>query len=455
MKVKGFLFVAGLCATIMSANAQKGVDNGTRFGSGADSVRCLENVSLATSYAKVDNFQDAYSFWKIAYDECPAATKDLYLYGVRIVNWQISQEKDPAKLSTLIDDLMGVYDKRIKYFGDDPRYGKDWIVARKAQDYMRLKGENADAVTLYGWLSEAVVEYKEKVDPLALSLYMFASFKVMEKDENHKGKYVEDFLMSSNIYDKQMDIAKAAGDSKELANLEKMKADIEKNFASSGAADCPTLENIYASKIEQNKDDIKFLKETLILLRRVRCQDSEIFFTASEYAHRIEPTSESALGMGKQAVKKGDYKLAEEYFLEAASLTSEGELKGDIYYTIALIAFEEKNYSKSRKFCRDAVEADATNCMPYILIGNMYVATASGVYSDDPVMRKCVYYAAVDKFEKARQVNEACASEASRLINMFRSHFPTAEEIFMHPDLGKKGKAITIGGWIGEQTIIR
>ncbi|MDR0758317.1 MAG: hypothetical protein LBF85_10810 [Tannerella sp.] len=438
----------------MSANAQKGVDNGTRFGSGADSIRCLENVSLATSYAKVDNFKDAYPFWKIAYDECPAATKDLYLYGVRIINWQISQEKDPAKLSTLIDDLMAVYDRRIKYFGDDPRYGKDWIIARKAQDYMRLKGESADAAVLYGWLSEAIVEYKEKTDPLAVSLYMFASYKMMEKNESHKGKYVEDFLACSKIYDQQIEAAKTSGDSKEQANLETLKADIERNFAASGAADCATLENIYAAKVEQNKDDIKFLKETLVLLRRVRCQDSEIFFNASEYAHRIEPTAESALGMGKQAVKKEDYVLAEKYFLEAASLATEDDMKGDIYYTIALIAFEDRNYSKSRQYCQKAVDADPTSCMPYLLIGNMYVATASGIYPNDPVLRKCVYYAAVDKFEKARQVNEACASEASRLINTFRSYFPTTEEIFMHPDL-EKGKAIAIGGWIGERTIIR
>ncbi|MDR1406576.1 MAG: hypothetical protein LBJ23_00845 [Tannerella sp.] len=454
MKVKGFLLVAGLCATMMSANAQKGVDNGTRFGSGADSIRCLENVSLATSYAKVDNFKDAYPFWKIAYDECPAATKDLYLYGVRIVNWQISQEKDPAGISALIDDLMGVYDKRVKYFGDDPRYGKDWIVARKAQDYMRLKGETADANTLYGWLDEVVAEYREKTDPLAVSLYMFASLKKMSTDENHKGKYVEDFLSCSDIFDKQMAVAKTANDSKELAALEVMKSDIERNFAASGAADCATLESIYADKIDRNRDDIKFLKETLVLLRRVRCQDSETFFKASEYAHRIEPSAESALGMGKQAVKKDDLEMAEKYFLEAAEMATEGDTKGDIFYTIALIASDQRNYSKSRQYCMKAVEADPTNCAPYILIGKMYINTANSVYSDDPVLRKCVYYAAVDKFSKARQTNESCASEATQLMNQYSAYFPTTEEIFMHPNL-KKGEAITVGGWIGERTIIR
>lgn len=142
----------------LGAYAQKGVDNGTQFGSGEDSVRCITNISLFVPYAKAGNFKDAYDFWKIVYDECPAATKDIYLYGVKIMGWKIAQEKDPAKKNALIDDLMGVYDKRVKYFGNDRRYGKDWIVARKVQDYLAQTGDNADYNQAYTWLKEIVDE---------------------------------------------------------------------------------------------------------------------------------------------------------------------------------------------------------------------------------------------------------------------------------------------------------
>lgn len=117
MKVKVLLVALGCAMVATGAYAQKGVDNGTRFGSGEDSVRCITNISLFTPYAKTGNYKDALQFWQIAYNECPAATKDIYLYGVRIVNWQISNETDAAKKASLINDLMGVYDKRVKYFG--------------------------------------------------------------------------------------------------------------------------------------------------------------------------------------------------------------------------------------------------------------------------------------------------------------------------------------------------
>ena len=68
----------------LGAYAQKGVDNGTQFGSGEDSVRCITNISLFVPYAKAGNFKDAYDFWKIVYDECPAATNTL----VTIVNME-------------------------------------------------------------------------------------------------------------------------------------------------------------------------------------------------------------------------------------------------------------------------------------------------------------------------------------------------------------------------------
>jgi hypothetical protein len=74
---------------------------------------------------------------------------------------------------------------------------------------------------------------------------------------------------------------------------------LDNGFANSGAADCETLQNMFAAKIEANKTDLNYLKETISLLRRVRCQDIDAYFAASGYAHKIEPTAESAMGLGK------------------------------------------------------------------------------------------------------------------------------------------------------------
>ena len=198
MKIKVLLLALGCTMGTLGAYAQKGVDNGTQFGSGEDSVRCITNISLFVPYAKAGNFKDAFDFWKIVYDECPAATKDIYLYGVKIMGWKIAQEKDPAKKKALIDDLMGVYDKRVKYFGNDRRYGKDWIVARKLQDYLAQTGDNADYNQAYTWLKEIVDEKGADTEALGLSLFSFSSMKKMVNDPNFKEQYIQDREISKD-----------------------------------------------------------------------------------------------------------------------------------------------------------------------------------------------------------------------------------------------------------------
>lgn len=454
MKVKVLLTALIFSMGIFGAYAQKGVDNGTQFGSGEDSVRCITALSLYQPYAKSGNYADAIGPWTIAYEECPASHKDIYLYGVRIVGWEIANAKDPAQKDALIDKLMGVYDKRIKYFGDDNRYGKDWILSRKAADYLQYKADDADPQLIYNWTKEAVDEYGENTEPLAVSLYMFSSLRLLANNPDHKAKYIEDYLKSTAILDAQIVQAKASNNEKALETLTTYKTPIDAGFAGSGAADCETLQNMFADKVEQNSTDMEYLQETLALLKRVRCTDIDVYIAASRYLHLNNPTAESAVGLGKQAVRDKDYDLAIKYFEEAANLETDDNSKADDYYMIALLMFEQNNYSRARQYANKALEFNPNYGSAYILIGNMYAATAKSVYPNDQVLMKVVYYAAIDKFERARQVDPEVADNANRLISTYRAHLPSTEDIFMHPEV-EKGKQFTIGGWINERVTIR
>ncbi len=454
MKSKIFL-LAVVFLIAAGVNAQKGVDNGTTYGSGEDSVRCVTNISLFIPYAKSNNFKDAYPFWKAVYDECPASTKNIYVYGVNIINWQISQETDAAKKDALINDLMKLYDDRIKYFGNDKQYGKDWIVARKAQSYNQLKGENTDPNIIYKWTGEVIDEFKDKAEPLAVSLYMFASFKLMQGDmDKYKSQYVTDFLKCSAILDVQYATAEAANNEKDAENILTRKTEIEQNFAASGAADCETLHSIYASKIEENKDNLDFLKETMTLLRRVGCKESDTYISASVYSHKIEPTAESAMGLGTKAFRDKDYAAAEKYYNEAISMSDNPDIKADLYYALGAMANQQGQYAKSKQYSLKCLAEKPSYGRAYILIAQGYAAGAKGIFPDDAVLTKCVYYAVVDKLERARQVDPSVADEASRLIGTYSKYYPTKEEVFMHPSLNA-GDNFTIGGWIGETVRIR
>lgn len=454
MKIKVLLFALSCSMMSLGAYAQKGVDNGTPFGSGEDSVRCITNISLFVPYAKAGNFKDAYDFWKVAYTECPGAHKDIYLYGVRIMDWKINLEKDATKKAALIEDLMKVYDTRVKYFGKDRRYGKDWIISRKAADYIRLLGDSADPKVYYSWLKEAIDEYGEDTEAMGISLFMMGSHLQLLADPNFKSTYLEDYLKCSKIIDSQLKAAQEANNEKEIKNLTTYKSAIDGGFAGSGAADCETLQNMYADKVEAAKDDLPALKEIVSLLRRVRCQEIEAFYAAAGYAYKLEPSADAAIGIAKQAVKVKDFDKAIQYFEEAANMETDAVSKAEDYYLIGVLLFEQNNLTKARQYCQKAIETNPDYGTPYILIGNMYAKSAKSIYPDDAVLAKAVYYSAIDKFEKARQVDKNVAEEAAKLASSYRAHLPSTEEIFMHPDL-EKGKTFRIGGWIGESVTIR
>ena len=152
-------------------------------------------------------------------------------------------------------------------------------------------------------------------------------------------------------------------------------------------------------------------------MRSVKCQDSEVYFLASEYAYKIQPTAESAVGLAKQSLKKKDYDQALTYFQDAVNMETDAKNKADIYYSMGIVSYDQKNYSKARQYCLKAAETNPASGAPYLLIGKMYASTAKSVYPDDDVLARASYNAAIDKFEKARQIDPSSAEEASSLIS--------------------------------------
>jgi len=455
MKIKELLSIIVILTTVMGAKAQTGVATGTQFGSGADSLRCRQNISLAQTYIQTRNFADAYPLWKSAYEECPASSRNLYGWGEQIIKWQLSEAKDAAQADAYFDDLMALYDKRIRYFGDDAQYDVNWIMNKKAVDYYTIKGEKTDFAVMYDMLKPVIEEYKEQTISYTITLYMMASQNLMASDQDkYLEQFVDDFLLSSALFDAKIEEAKAANDENALNTAIALKSGIEAAFTQSGAADCETMERVYAPKIEAQKTDLEFLKNTLSLYQRVGCIETESYFAAANYAHQIEPTAESAMGIAAQALKKKDNAAAEKYLLEAIEITSDNTLKSTLNYSIATLAFGSNNYQKARTFALRSLDTNPNNGNSLILIGQTYGATAPTVYPNDMVLRKLVYVLAVDKFERARQVDPSCADNANTLIRQYRANFPTTEDVFFHPDL-TLGASFTVGGWINERTTVR
>jgi len=412
------------------------------------SEQCLINISLFNESAKNKQYADALGPWNAAYNECPGANKAIYSRGRDILQWELSQAKDDATYQKVFNQLMGLYDNRIKYFGDDDKYPTPWVLGIKGLDYYTYAKNDALKVPAYQWLEQSIDGLKENSEIEFVRVFMILSDGIYKSDPAKYGeKYIADYLKVGAT----LDAIAANPDAKYAEAAGQLKTSIDELFAQSGAADCNMLDKLYKDKVNQNLTNLDFLNNVINFYKRIHCTESEVYFKAAVAAYKIQPTADAANACAEMSVMKKDYPTAISFYEDATKLSNIKLDKADYQYKIAQLYSNLDSYSKAREAARNSLEYNPNNGKPYILIGKLYAG--SSIY-DDPVLKKTIFWAAVDKFQKARQVDPSCADEANSLIRRYSQYFPTKEEVFFKPEL-KSGGSFYVGGWIGESTTCR
>ena len=97
---------------------------------------CVVNVSLFHESVKNKMYADAYGPWWEVYTTCPNANKSIYSDGAKIVEALFQATADPAEKERLAKLAVEMCDKRIRFFGNDPKYPKVYILGEKGLAYV-------------------------------------------------------------------------------------------------------------------------------------------------------------------------------------------------------------------------------------------------------------------------------------------------------------------------------
>jgi tetratricopeptide (TPR) repeat protein len=422
---------------------------------------CVMNVSLFHEAVKNKMYADAYDPWWEVYSTCPNANKSIYTDGAKIVEALYQAASDPAEKERLANLAIQMQDKRIRFFGTDPKYPKDYILGEKGLAYLDFFGESK-LPEARECLQQSVVGMGAKSKVMVLVKLVDVSYALYKQDPNGRAEqFIADYELASNALGEQ------AGDTsnKNAEIAGKQKDYVDNIFAISGAADCSKLDEIYAAAVKDNISNLDMLQKIAKLYKRVRCTESDVYFAACEAAHKLQPTQESAAGCASMSAKKGDYEGAIAYYDQAIKLAMvEDELEdvADYQYNAAFYCFNNlKRYQDARKYALASIATlnglgqNKGQGRCYIIIGMAYAATRlHGNDAKGTILNKTVYWAAVDKFIKAKQVDPSVEAQASEFISTYSRYFPTKEERFDLP--GEfSGSTYFVGGWIGETTNIR
>lgn len=415
---------------------------------GNDSITCITNISLykesykqwkASKY-KSDYVQDAIAPWSYILRNCPRSYKSVYLDGVKMMGWRINKAGDEETKQKMIDTLMLVYDTRITYFGQ-----QGFVLGRKGVDLYKYRPEAFEEI--YNILNKAIELEGDKTYPDVLVFFMRATRKMIEEGKAPEETIFENYEKCSGIISYNIEINKDKP--RQLSNWENVRGNIEVTFEP--YATCEALIKIYGKKFNETPDNAELLKKIIRSLDKKKCKDAPLYFEATVTLYEIEPSPESAFLIGRMLFQKEEYGKAIEYLVEGDKLEDE-EDKANSYLILASAFKQLNNNTASRKYALKAASLMSDNGQPYIIIGDLYAESAKSCGNNE-LTKKVAYWAAVDKYYKAKRVDPESTEIANARIATFSAYFPSAETIFFY-NLNE-GDDYIVECWINEKTKVR
>ncbi len=480
MKTKRFLMIAVMIGMAMSATAQEASES--KYGN--DSVACVTNLSIyseaykqweASKFAPESISMEMVKAWREVFLNCPRSSQLIYTRGEKIMDYFI--RTNPKDKDAYIDTICMMMDNRAKYFGVDPKTGTSQvanIMGRKGlliYTYNKNRYEEA-----YNVLKDAVALDASQLQGAYIDAYFKATIDMVNNEKAEKMTIINVYQELSEVLDNnigalaetvtQLEAAKeeaeGAGDADAVAGFDKQIEKNEKNIninkgvknnldnLFSPFASCDDLIKVFSAKMAETPDDVTLLKRITTILDKKDCTDSKLFLDAAIRLNELEPSPEASYNLGIKFFKDKKYSDAATFF-DQATKTDNNDRKYRAYRNLAMCYQNMGSYSRARDVVRRAAQVDPTNGEPYLIIAMLYAESAKQFSGE--IESKAVFWAAVDKCNKAKSIDPSCAERANSMIRSYSAAFPSMETIFFNDY--NEGQSFNVGGWIGETTTIR
>ncbi|MBP6428900.1 MAG: hypothetical protein KA273_00705 [Bacteroidales bacterium] len=415
-----------------------------------DSIDCIMNNSLYQEFYKQKNYKDAYEPWRSAVTACPNNHVNLYIRGAVILKNLIVQAKTPQEGQRYLDELMSLYDKRTIAFGQEANN-----IARKAKDLSELKPAEKERV--YNLYKEAVQKSGEKgmeLDDQYKPLYLKACFDYLHSisaNEEQMSPLFDAYDFSSDALEFSRKQALDAGDNKLEEKIKEYIAVTEQIIEP--FASCDKIIPIYQPKFNKEPNNLELLKKITTNLERKGCTKSDLFFSATENLHKLEPTSRSAFMMGQMLAGKGNTRDAAIYFKESLDKSDDNEAKAKACMLWAQMLMASDQYGAARSAFYQVSSYDKSKEGEALyFIATMYLSSAASCASHEGKIRGAAW-AAYDKAARAKSLDPSIADKCESLMRTAVGQWPTTESAFFYEIAN--GQSYTVGCWIGESTTVR
>ncbi|RLD65706.1 MAG: hypothetical protein DRI95_08055 [Bacteroidetes bacterium] len=408
-----------------------------------DSIECLKGISVYKEFQKLKFIDKAIPEWEKVYRECPGYKKIIYQDGVKFLRYSIKKEKEQVIKKALVDSLMMIYDKRIKYFGEE-----DYLKGKKGLDLLRYDNNRIEEARQL--LYESKEGLAEKTGASVLNSLMASTEILYKKNKLTDTAVVKTYLSSVEILEKQLQLEKK---DKKIKRINAAINSIENVFSKSKAASCENLVPALTNKFNNDNENLELILKIQVLLKAANCIKSDLYYQTALKLHELKPNANNAYILAGLSFKKEKYKETCKYLEESVEMETSDSLKAQYYFDLGIINYKKlKNYQQARSYAYEAIKLRKNWGKPYLLIGDIYAAYSPN-YGETGFEHSTLYWAAVDQYKKAKMVDSTFVKTANEKIEYYRQHFPNGEDAFFYGFA--KGQNYKVGGWINETTVVR
>jgi tetratricopeptide (TPR) repeat protein len=484
--MKKIMLIALVSCFVLGSFAQSTPCGFTYGKTEKDSLRCLEEISLFRNHYDQKNYADAHTHWRNIVELCPCSWNAIFntTYLQSMFGYLIDSAENEDLRNEYIDELLKSVAERHLFFPKNFTEGNG--LGFKAFYMIRYRGKNTeDVMSAFNLFIESIEMEREKTQPNIWDIYFRIAEQIARAKQDttimidayeRATDYIE--MAINNFYkdiDKQLpnfenleeafalgQITQADYENRKarlsqdtarsmqfITNYERTLKNIENTFTP--FAPCHVLEQVYANKLEQNRDNLIALKKMLITMNKGGCTTAPVFVEMLNIVHRAEPSAQTANLMGYYSLNHGDYDAALTFFREAIALFETNEQKADPWYMIGLIHQIKGNFPEARSAANEVLKLKPNSGRAHILIGDLYAASGNRCRTDDSLPLEYNWVAA-DRYARAAAVDPSVADLARERRS--RLTFPSEADKFVR-GLTTPGQEHRVGCWIQETTTVR
>ena len=445
MKNVNFILMVAFAMMGFSAIAQEVNYDDPKYAiwgsSGEERKQNMLNNQFLKEAVDNKNYKAAAGYLKTLLEQSPKAAQGIYTNGIKLYKNLINRADSDEQRAMYIDSLMYVYDVRLQSFANHAKYGKVYILDRKAREYLTYKADDREGVRKI--FNEAIAASEEKTGKPDLELVAIYFSNLCEDYKND--------LVDATAVIADYDRFTPAFDGAEGADAD-LKGQFDSAFGASGAASCENLETLFSKKLADDPTNEALLNQAVSLMSRANC-DSDFFFQTAEKHYAVKPSSQTALFLAQGFQNRGEFDKAMKYLNEALAAETDNAEKEKLYVRIALISMQSGDHSGAMAAAKEIKALNAENGYAYYIMGQCYAASANSEFAG-----QACFWAAYDTMSKAVELlgSEPQIQEAAKkLMSAYRSSFPTKVECFFNEVQQGACYVVTRGFANGVSTTVR